>query len=306
MRSNNIILVKNNAPFLRKIIASLILIKNLYATDKIMLHGLFNQKIIILLFTQPWLLKKCYWIIWGGDLYSYQLAKRNWRWQINEFFRRPVIKNIGHLVTYISGDIRLARQWYKARGQHHECIMYLSNVYHEHPVRNEPHDGVNIQIGNSATSSNNHLEIFERLLPFRDQNITLFVPLSYGDQEYAKVVIKAGAEMFGEKFHPMIDFMPFDQYLTFLGKIDIAIFNHKRQQAMGNTITLLGLGKKVYLRSDVTPWAMLESNGVVAYNVADISLTPIDVATRENNKLAIKKNFSEKKLIDQLESIFNY
>ena len=43
--------------------------------------------------------------------------------------------------------------------------------------------------------------------------------------------------------------MPFNQYLEFLGKIDIAIFNHRRQQGFGNAITLLGLGKKVYLNS---------------------------------------------------------
>jgi len=34
--------------------------------------------------------------------------------------------------------------------------------------------------------------------------------------------------------------MPLDEYLNLLAKIDIAIFNHKRKQAMGNITTLLG------------------------------------------------------------------
>ncbi|WP_350601214.1 TDP-N-acetylfucosamine:lipid II N-acetylfucosaminyltransferase [Pseudomonas sp. 65/3-MNA-CIBAN-0223] len=299
--SHNITLARS---YPSKLIACIDLLKKCCSADKIILHGLSDTKIIAVLFTQPWLLKKCYWVIWGADLYSYQLAVRTWRWRVKEFFRRPVIKHIGHLVTYIEGDVEFARKWYGARGQYHECIMYLSNVYREYSVPQEAHSSVNIQVGNSADPSNNHLEIFEQLLLFRDREITLFVPLSYGDQEYAKEIIEAGTKMFGQKFKPMIDFMPFDEYLAFLGKIDIAIFNHKRQQAMGNTITLLGLGKKVYLRSDVTPWAMLEKNGVSAYDVANISLTPIDSAIRERNKSAIKKIFSERKLLSQLKQIF--
>ncbi|MNN86209.1 hypothetical protein D3C81_2035940 [compost metagenome] len=49
---------------------------------------------------------------------------------------------------------------------------------------------------------------------------------------------------------------------------------------------------------------MLEKNGVIAYSVAEISLTPIDSASRERNQSAIKKNFSEKRLLSQLKKIF--
>lgn len=44
--------------------------------------------------------------------------------------------------------------------------------------------------------------------------------------------------------NPIVDFMDFNEYINFLSTIDIAIFNHKRQQGMGNIITLLGMGKK--------------------------------------------------------------
>ena len=42
--------------------------------------------------------------------------------------------------------------------------------------------------------------------------------------------------------------LPLSDYLKILGKIDIAIFNHERQQAVGNITSLLGLGKKVYIK----------------------------------------------------------
>ena len=299
---------RGNTTFLKdysnKFSAYLDLLKVLNKTEKIIIHGLIDIKIVVLLFFQPWLLKKCYWVMWGGDLYAYQLAERNWKWRFKEFFRRPVIKHMGHLVTYIEGDVALARKWYGATGQYHECIMYTSNVYREYPVPGEPHNRINIQIGNSADPSNNHLEILEQLLPLRDQNIAIYAPLSYGNQEYAQSIIKAGVEQFGEKFKPMTDFMPFDQYLEFLGKVDIAIFNHKRQQAMGNTITLLGLGKKVYLRDDVTPWKVFEKIGAKVYSTSNINLTPLDLETMNHNQSIIKEHFSEKTLLAQLRNIF--
>ena len=94
----------------------------MHEADKIFLHSLFDAKLNVILFSMPWLLKKSYWVIWGGDLYVYQLGQRNYKRKIREFFRRPVIKNMGHLVTYIQGDVDLARKWYGAKGEYHECL----------------------------------------------------------------------------------------------------------------------------------------------------------------------------------------
>lgn len=38
----------------------------LYKAEKIIIHGLWSKPFIILLFLQPWLLKKCYHVMWGG------------------------------------------------------------------------------------------------------------------------------------------------------------------------------------------------------------------------------------------------
>ena len=98
--------------------------------------------------------------------------------------------------------------------------------------------------------------------------------------------------------------MPFEKYLEFLGKIDIAVFAHKRQQAMGNMTTLLGLGKKVYLRSDVTPWEFYSKLGVKVFDVDGLELLPIhkDEATR--NRQIVAGNFSHDALVAQLREIF--
>jgi hypothetical protein len=216
------------------------LFKMLHVSEKVMLHGLFDLRLISSLALFPWLLKRCYWVIWGGDLYQYQKPKPRLINKIKESLRKFVIKRIGHLVTFIPGDVELARKWYEARGEYQECLMYLSNVVNQQVLidaeqAKAAHVGLNILVGNSADPSNNHLEALEKLLPYKDQNIRIYAPLSYGDPAHAKSVVEQGKEWFGDKFSPIISFMPFDQYLSFLKSVDIAIFNHNRQQAMGTT-----------------------------------------------------------------------
>ncbi|MEX1214252.1 TDP-N-acetylfucosamine:lipid II N-acetylfucosaminyltransferase [Saccharospirillum sp.] len=284
------------------------LVRQFHAADKIILHGLFNIDVVLLLALCPWVLPKCHWLIWGGDLYQYTKTSGTVRSRIKEVLRRFVIHRIGHLVTYIEGDVELARQWYGAKGSHHECIMYLSNVVNPGMVPEaspQPDKaGLNILLGNSADPSNNHVETLERLRPYKDQDILIYAPLSYGDQDYAKQVIDQGKEWFGDKFVPMTDFMPFDQYLEFLKSLDIAVFNHQRQQAMGNTILLLGMGKTVFMRSDVTHWRFLSGLGVKLFDVSQVTLQLLSSDEMQKNAHIVHSYFSRATLIKQLSDIF--
>lgn len=284
------------------------LVKQFHSARKVMLHGLFNIKVVFVLALCPWVLPKCHWIIWGGDLYQYTKASNTLGSRLKESLRRFVIHRVGYLITYVEGDVELARQWYGAKGTHQECIMYLSNVVDPiMMVDSRPafdHDGLKILLGNSADPSNNHIESLERLLPFKDQNIKIFAPLSYGDRNYADKVIRQGKEWFGCKFVDMTDFMPFEHYLKFLKSLDIAIFNHQRQQAMGNTITLLGMGKTVFMRSDVSHWRFLNSLGVKLNDVADIELRQIAPNEAEENARVVRSYFSRATLVKQLSDIF--
>ncbi len=270
---------------------------------KIILHGLFDIKIVVLLFLQPWLLRKCYWVIWGGDLYMRQKGPQNWKWYIKEFFRKAVIHRVGHLVTYVDGDVDLAREWYGARGVYHECIMYPSNVFKSDELPKTERETINIQVGNSADPSNNHLEVLEKLKPFKDDDLLIFVPLSYGDMKYARSVIGVGTQMFGSKFRPITEFLPFDKYFKFLADIDIAIFNHRRQQGMGNTITLLGLGKTVYMRHDVSSFRTLSRLGLKIQNAELIGTEQISEKDRRSNREIILREFSEERLVAQLATL---
>lgn len=280
----------------------------LHSAQKVILHGLSNPRVVLLLALMPWLMPKCYWIIMGADLYQYKTSKTSWRARIKEPFRRLVIRKVGHLVTYIEGDVALARQWYGAKGTYHECIMYLSNVADPRLTAEVPGNiekrGVNILIGNSADPANNHIEALERLLPYKDQDIKIYAPLSYGGQSHAKEVIAQGQEWFGDKFVPMTDFMPLEQYLEFLKSLDIAIFNHRLQQAMGNTITLLGMGRTVFMRSEVSQWRFLDGLGIKLNDVKDLTLKQLRKEDARKNARIVHSYFSKATLIKQLSDIF--
>lgn len=284
------------------------LVKQIHSARKVMLHGLFNIKVVLVLALCPWVLPKCHWVIWGGDLYQFTKNQNTWRSRMKELLRRFVISRIGHLVTYIKGDVELARQWYGAKGKYHECIMYLSNVVDPKlAVQSQPepgHNGLNIVLGNSADPSNNHIEALERLLPFKEENIRIYAPLSYGDQKHAKKVIGQGKEWFGDKFIPMTDFITFDKYLRFLTSLDVAIFNHQRQQAMGTTITLLGMGKTVFMRTDVSQWSFLNELGIKLNDACDLRLRQIAPDEAGENARIIRLYFSREVLVNQLSVIF--
>lgn len=296
--------VVSMAGSLARLVAIVTLVRMVYRADKIIVHGLFDIKLIVFLFLQPWLLKRCYWVIWGGDLYGYLSRQHGWRWKRNEIFRRFVIRRVGHLVTYIRGDVELARKWYGATGTYHECIMYPSNVF-QGGREEDAHKGtINIQVGNSAKASNNHLEILKALEKYKDEDVRIFVPLSYGDKAYASWLIGEGARMFGEKFVGVTGFMPLEEYMGFLRAIDIAIFNHKRQQGMGNIISLLGMGKKVCIREDTSPWEMFRELGISVSSTSNISLERMGVDEGRANREKIEAVFSLDQLGRQWEKVF--
>lgn len=276
-------------------------IKQMNKAEKIIYHGLWFEKLLYVIFFQPWLLKKSYHVLWGGDFYFPEK-------QDFYFMKKKIIKNMGHFITYIRGDYELVKKWYGAKGQYHECIMYPSNLFKQYKKDNSNRGKKNyiaIQVGHSATPNNKHMEIFKKLEKYKNEDIVVYSPLSYGEKDYAEEVSLLGKEIFGEKFKPILDFMPFEKYIEFLSDIDIAIFNHNRQQGMGNIITLLGMGKKVYMRSDITSWEMFGEIGVKVFDVEDeIDLKPIDEKTRVNNIETIKSYFSKENLIKQWNDIF--
>lgn len=270
----------------------------LYSADKVILHGLWNPKVIRLLNLQPWLVSKCYWMMWGGDFYNYQqepLAKKK------------LIKRIRHFITFVKGDFEFVQKHYGAHGSLHECVMYpvsfYEDFYEEQKIRGN--ETINILVGNSADPSNNHSEIFKYLQKYKEERIIIYVPLSYGNPIYATEVEALGKSIFGEKLIVLKDIMPLVSYKKFLKTIDIGVFYHNRQQGTGNMIPLIINGSKVFLRPGVTTWQLFTDLGVKVYDMKEFDLVPLSVEEIQKNQESMKHFFSRENYIQRLKLIFN-
>lgn len=296
----------------RRLAKFLRLLREIQGAERIIIHGLFGSALLFFLMLQPWVLPKCFWVIWGGDLYKDKLKKRkSLAVAVRERMRRFVVPRIGYLVTHVAGDVERARQWYGARGLHEECFVYPSNLFpealrglRENPLRQTPLRVVNILVGNSADPSNHHLEVLQKLAALDGPALKLHVPLSYGNHRHRDRVIQEGRKLFGEDFVPLLDFVPLDQYQRFLQTVDVAVFNHERQQAMGNIIILLGLGKKVFMRSDVSSWEVLAQRGVRLFDIDALDLAPMPAEQALVNQSIIQDYFCRERLVSQLGKIF--
>lgn len=154
--------------------------------------------------------------------------------------------------------------------------------------------GDNILVGNSATPTNNHVEIFRSLsriqLPLSSK---IVVPLSYGDVRYRKKIVELGNELFGDQFQPVTDFMGIDEYISLLQSCSIMIMNHKRQQGAGNVGIGVFLGAKVFINPSSPLYEHYRNTGFTIFSVTGLEKElrekvtglSMDLASRNREKL---------------------
>jgi hypothetical protein len=209
------------------------------------------------------------------------------------------------MITYIPGDYQLAVRWYSSKALHHDCFCYLSNIFTPSKKAHSLGPNLTIQVGNSAYPRNHHFPAIDLISHFTDHPIQVIAPLSYGPKEEASRVAAYGKQRLGDKFLPILDFLPLERYLELLDSVDIGVFNQDDQQAMGNMLTLLGMGKTVYLRRDTSTWLFFESLGLHIFEVQSFNLTRLTQQQSHLNMNIISKHFSKTRLIQQLKAIFD-
>jgi dTDP-N-acetylfucosamine:lipid II N-acetylfucosaminyltransferase len=287
-------------------------------SDKIVVHNFGNDKIIILLWLMPWLLKKTCWMIWGIDLYQYldfshrklEFSIKHLKKTLVEYLRRFVILRVGFISTTVPGDYKFAVKFYKTRAKYIQNLMYESHLCRNPVFKgciNKANNDVYIQVGNSADPRNKHIEVFNKILQHNLEHVKIFCPLSYGNEgDYVKKVIEYGKRSFGEKFVPITRMVTMPEYDKYLECIDIAFFNHDYQGSMGNMIALLSLGKKIYINSYSTPFEYFQNLGLYVYKTnskIDLKLIPKNKA--ESNTRKAKSFFTEESLVNSWNEVFN-
>lgn len=292
--------------------------------DKIFIHNMKRRK-MNLVNSMDTADTKVYWIVWGADLYNKLLepkgfpmfAPGTWgerhspgafsRWVDRKKAARN-LKFIKEKVDYIvtdttDNDFDYLKKYYPelASKPWRDFFYYPIDVILGKELINATTCGDGIMVGNSASITNNHQYVFERLSKLDLGGRHVVTPLSYnGKPKYIKEVCRTGEKLFGSDFEPLHQFMPLEEYNRLQAGTGYAFFGNFRQEAIGNILIVLYLGAKVFLcrQNPVYEWA--QSKGLKVFDLdtltqADID-TPLDEETRAANRRILTELYNEQRL----------
>ena len=272
------------------------------SADQICLHGIFDTLTLLLLILNPQYLKKCNWFIWGGDLHIHERRYYSIKNVLKEILRKLVINKISNYVTYIFKDFEYATNAYNRNAQMKFCILYPSNV-NDH-INWHTTENLTILLGNSADPRNRHIELIDAISAKLTENMTVILPLSYGDLQYAERIKTYAKEKLKCKLSIIEDILSKDEYYRLLSSVDVACMYHKRQMGMGSTIQLLSSGKRILFASDSEAVVSLEYFGFEVEKLSDDTSFTRQSLSFRNIELA-NKLFSIEALRSQLNDIYS-
>ncbi|WP_283642105.1 TDP-N-acetylfucosamine:lipid II N-acetylfucosaminyltransferase [Croceibacter atlanticus] len=278
------------------------------------------------------------WFFWGGDgfglgkFYNIFLSKKTkhlrmklafkkgLRRGLNVFFKTnfpfiidkfssgkdilKLIKKIDVIVPIMPGDYYLLKQKYNLQNKMFH-INYVNTLLSNIETANQSF-GNNILLGNSASYTNNHIEIIDHLSEIDLSGRKVVIPINYGDKEYAKFIEHYSEVKLGEKAFVLIDFLPFDEYQKIIESCSVMIMNHKRQQGLGNIIQALCSGVRIILNKESTIYDYLVKNDFIINHTNDLEcLFPLNKDEIIHNKQKCLEVFGKQTQQDNVLELIN-
>ena len=290
------------------------LFKELSRADKIIIHGLNEIFTMLLILLRPSLFReKSVWFYWGAELHKFKSAVLSLKTRLLLFIQTKTVRNIGYLAVGITGEYNDIRTFFDIEPTPIWSFKYPSNVLdftktHEtDPVDFIQPTSLKIMIGHSADPSNEHLRILNKLnqLLSKKDDYSLYMPLSYGNNESIEEIKREGSNLFSERFIPILNHLSLSTYRSYLSEINMAIFPQTRQQGMGNITYLLANGATVYLHPEANHSVYFKQLGIIIASSEDIILKPISEAESTSNRRIMAEVFSKETLKKQLLDLFN-
>lgn len=256
--------------------------KLLKRSYKIIVSGVFNTHAAVA-FLGKRQLQKTFLHFWGGDFYCLREPVDRLKPFIKNVLKIYCCKKCAGLIFLIEGEYDFFFEITHIANNHYVAPMPRNMNrkirFADYRINENAADGktlYNVLVGNSATDTNHHLEVFEMLKRFPLEKMEVYVPLSYGEASYRNMILREGRRLLGGAFHPIMDYMKYEDYVRFLAGMDIGIFNNDRQQGMGNITIMLALGKKVYARDDTSMWKRYINEGKCIYPISLIKESEFD------------------------------
>lgn len=297
-----------------------------HGVDRIVLHGMRDYMLPLLMFLKKSFDFKVYWIFWGYELYETLCYERGYRlldetfsifdrlfyYTPNRFskvlrkltanYRPGAFAKLFGMIDYFcfwnKRDYDLLKVNFKTDAEF-RFFAYSANETGQQPeslFRLRERKTACVQINHQASLFGNHGTVFRRLAEIDPTNsLVKLVPLSYGHRLIRERTLRTGKSMFGDKFRPVLGYMPQDEYFDMLDKVDVAIFGQRRQEASGNIIQLLRNGVKVFLRNDNNLLYYYREKGYLIFSFEDDlkdirSVEALSIEEQQHNRDCFMRN----------------
>ncbi len=270
------------------------------------------------------------WIEWGADLYNSFLLRRGFKLYSYDGDKFPIcsklidngLKFLKNIKGYKNFKIRYNSvfriRYFIPDSMYDEYPLFLKyypefrhlkykNFFYypiEDIIENQKLvlrcSGSSILVGNSASRTNNHLDVLKKLSDINVAN-EIVIPLSYGGKNsYIKKVSSKATKLFNGHLRLLNDFMPLSEYNKILLNSSFFIFANCRQEAVGNILFTLYIGGKVFLRESNPLYKFYKDLGLIifSYDCIDEKSFDKELNTEDylNNKLILEQTYSREKL----------
>jgi hypothetical protein len=270
---------------------------------------------------------KVIWSIWGSDAYDHFKVQNNFEpitsvtqkstlfqklknsyfftfYHLIKYRVKPLCKElellqlIDYVITVLPNEFKIIKNEF---GLVAKYIDYNYGINNFDKFSNRSL-GNSILVGNSATSTNNHLDIFDIIKS--TTNMDIIVPLSYGAydyEDYKANIISEGRRIFNKNFLPIENFMNLHDYRELTFSCNTVIMYHIRQQALANIFMSLFQGMRLFLNSKSITYSFLKDQGMIVFDLKkDYKLIGIEL--NEDDKQINKQlvlNLTSRKVINE-------
>ena len=279
------------------------------------------------------------WWAWGVDLYQYsgayaplikldrykpltqqfirssvlgmKMLGKKWLSSLLQYRHRRELRMVLQRIDYFQPVVREEFLYMRQIEPFHAKEFYYKRegLPYESSVCRKEGD---ILLCHSAVPDDNHLDVYEAVKKYRNDGQRMIMPLGYGKSEYRKWLL---SKIHDSNVHPLIDFLPSQEYFKILNGCSYAVFGSIRQMALGNVSYVLSKGIKVFLYKESMNYKNLKGLGYAVYAIEEMNeesfSTPLTKEELEQNKRAAsleleRKNSVFNSFINDMKSRFFY
>jgi hypothetical protein len=239
------------------------------------------------------------------EIYRLSYSRRWFIASIKGWFKRnkdarrhiAAMNRIDYFGHYLPEDYQLIR---KATGMKAQLLDFNYGSVNDFaaPVTSSNTENA-LLLGNSADASNNHIEALEAIAR-TGGNTKVYCPLSYaGYPEYIQQVIKTGNKLLGERFIPLTNFIPKQQYDEMMGAVKYVVMNHRRSQAFGNITAQLSYGNQLYMNSYSTLYKFLTGLGLEITTLNNLNRAGLPPYQKNETNINLINRYFGNEAVDQ-------